>query len=159
MGSEDTALAALEAPLRFDTASLPPKFDSKLEELWYAEGWLWLASEFGDAVVRTWYHPLTLHLPGMNYTPDFQHVLSDGRMLFVECKARIVTDVVRELKDGTAQVRQINAASKQRGYRATRLALHAAQAFWPWAVWCEVRIGVERNRIAAVDIEIISGRE
>ena len=72
----------------------------------------------GQAVVLTMYEPVTFHIPGSNYTPDFLHILADGEQCFVEVKG----------------------SKAQRGYRDARAKLRAAADVFPFYSWFEVRI-------------------
>ncbi len=103
---------------RANVAHLAPAYDSQGEQWWANYGALLLAAELGAPVVLTQYHPLTFHLPGGSYTPDFMHIMADGRLVVIEVKG----------------------SRKQPNYRDARSKLRAAQALYPWATWYEARI-------------------
>lgn len=107
--------AALVA--RANVANLLPRFDSNAEAWWDTYGAPIIADELGCAVTLSQFHPLTFHLPGGNYTPDFLHILTDGRLVLVEVKG----------------------SQQQKNYRDARSKLRAAAAIYPWATWYEVR--------------------
>ena len=110
MNATITALANVQA--------LMPRYDSDSEEWWASYGALLLGDEAGSPVALTQYHALTLHLPGGSYTPDFLHILADGRLVVVEVKG----------------------SQKQRGYRDARAKLRAAADLYRWATFYEARI-------------------
>ena len=63
-----------------------PAYKSKLEAKWAVIGPTIVSEQFGTPVVRTMYEPFSLNLSGGSYTPDFLHLLSDGRIVVVETK-------------------------------------------------------------------------
>ena len=101
---------------RADVTAIAPQFDSKAELWWDKYGALLLADELGVGIALTQYHPISFYLPGGSYTPDFLHVLADGRLVFVEIKG----------------------STKQRNYRDARSKLRAAAALYRWASFYEV---------------------
>jgi len=104
---------------RADVSALIPQYDSKAEEWWAAWGEWLIGSEVEGEVVETYYHPLTFHLAGESYTPDFLHLLADGRLVLVEIKG----------------------STKQKGYRDARSKLRAAAVMYPWVTWYEALVG------------------
>ncbi len=103
---------------RADITRLLPTFDSQAEAWWDTHGPLLLADELRCAVALTQYHAITVHLPGGSYTPDFLHILADGRLILVEIKG----------------------SKQQRGYRDARAKLRAAADLYRWATWYECRV-------------------
>jgi hypothetical protein len=105
------------------------EFDSAEEKLWstICEAILW---DYGMVVVRTVYHPFTLHLDGGKYTPDFLHILDDATQLVVEVKG----------------------SRKQRGYRDARTKLRAAAARFDYWRFAEVLVNA---RTMAANVEMI----
>lgn len=63
-----------------------PAYKSGLESRWSVIGPTIISEQFGTQVVRTMYEPFSLNLSGGSYTPDFMHVLADGRVIIVETK-------------------------------------------------------------------------
>lgn len=102
-----------------DLSKLIPVYDSKAEEWWAEKGAWLLGDEIGCPVVDTYYHAVTVHLAGERYTPDFLHLLRDGRLVFVEVKG----------------------STKQKGYRDARSKLRAASVMFRWATWYEAIVG------------------
>jgi hypothetical protein len=115
---------------RANLAALVPVYDSKAEEWWATYGALLLADELAQAVSLTLYHPLTFHLPGGSYTPDYCHILADGTMVVIEVKG----------------------SKMQKNYRDARAKLRAAADVYRWLTWYEARVdgrgGFELERIA-----------
>jgi hypothetical protein len=109
-------------------AKITPPYRSTLEAEWAAVGPAVIAETTGQPVAFTLYEPLTFHLPGGSYTPDFLHILQDGEQCFVEVKALIIG------KNGE------NNSRSQRGYRDARAKLRAAADVYPFYTWFEVRI-------------------
>jgi len=103
---------------RANLAALLPRYDSQAEVWWATHGALLIADELNTAVALTEYHALTWHVPGGSYTPDFTHILADGRLVQVEIKG----------------------SRAQRGYRDARSKLRAAASRYPWATWFEARL-------------------
>lgn len=126
---------------RADVSRLLPRFDSDIEAWWERNGALILGNELECGVARTEYHPMTFLLPGGGYTPDFLHILTDGRLVFVETKALILKTKFTEGQDGTVTAKQVHNSRAQKGYRDTRTKLRAAAELHPWALWAEVRVG------------------
>lgn len=116
-GLQDHGTQRLTARARL--LALIPAFDSEGERWWQQYGALLLGDEAGSAVVWTQYHPLTFRLPGGSYTPDFLHILADGRIVLVEVKG----------------------SKQQKGYRDARSKLRAAAEVYGWLVWYEAIIG------------------
>jgi hypothetical protein len=100
---------------RANMGQLVPTFDSKAEAWWDRYGATIIADECDTAVALTQYHPFTLHIPGGNYTPDWLHILSDGRLVVVEIKG----------------------STKQRGYRDARSKLRSAAETFRWLTFYE----------------------
>jgi hypothetical protein len=105
--------------LAVDIAALLPRYDSAAEEWWARYGALLLASELGQEIVLTQYHPMTFHLPGGTYTPDFLHVSGDGKLYIIEIKG----------------------SRAQKNYRDARAKLRAAADLYRWATFYEALIG------------------
>lgn len=99
-----------------DIEALVPHYKSQTERTFANLGPTLLGAHFGAEVMLMLYEPLRFALPGGHYTPDFQVVLSDGRVCFVEVKG----------------------SKKQTGYTSTRIKLRAAQVMHPYWTWCEV---------------------
>jgi hypothetical protein len=91
-------------------------YKSHTEERWAAEGALVLLAELGEQTAVQLYEPVTFHLPGSKYTPDFQNILESGRIVYVEVK-------------GTR---------KMQSYRDSRAKLRAAAELHPWFTWLQV---------------------
>jgi hypothetical protein len=133
-----------ELQARANLAALLPHYDSHLEAWWAVYGPLLMANELRQAVALSLYHPLTFHVPGGAYTPDFLHILAeDGALVAVEVKALIV--------DGAGK----NNSRAQRGYRDARTKLRAAADVYRWLIWYEARIGAHD----AVELERITNRD
>jgi hypothetical protein len=92
-------------------------FKSQTERTWAQIGGFILEDELGVGTLLQQYEPMTFHIPGGRYRPDFLHILADGRMVFVECKG----------------------SKKQRNYRDARSKLRATASLHPWATWIEAR--------------------
>jgi len=92
-----------------------------------------LADEFGLAVERLDYEPVTWHLFGNNYTPDFVATLEDGRIVHVAVKG----------------------SRKQRGYRDARSKLREAAAMYPEYTWVEAIVTLRRGQLASIELEVI----
>jgi hypothetical protein len=92
-------------------------YRSKAERDWSNLGPVILPDELGGSVVVTHYEPMTIHLPGGKFTPDFLHILNDGRLVFCEVKG----------------------SKRQKNYRDARSKLRAAACIHPWATWIEAR--------------------
>lgn len=108
---------------------LIPQYESAAEGWWAVYGAPLIADELRQPVALTLYHPLTYHLPGGTYTPDFLHILRDGWLVAVEIKA-LITD-----RDGKPNNRV------QKGYRDARSKLRAAAEIFHWLIWYEARVG------------------
>lgn len=147
-------MAPMLIEARANVEALMPKYDSKAEEWWASQGHFLLGDEVGCQVVLTQYHPLTFHVPGGNYTPDFLHILADGRLCVIEIKALILKNKVISNDDGTHTVKQVHNSGAQRGYRDARAKLRAAATIFGWATWYEVRIA----RPGVFELERIDGR-
>lgn len=92
-----------------------------------------LADEFGLAVERLDYEPVTWNLPGNRYTPDFVAILEDGRIVHIEVKG----------------------SRKQRGYRDARSKLREAAAMHPEYTWVEAIVTLRRGQLANIELEVI----
>ena len=138
---------------RADVRRLVKGFDSELERWWDTHGALIIGNECASAVVMTYYHPLTFHLPGGTYTPDFKHILADGRVVLIEVKALILKTKYVDLADGTSEAKQVHNSRAQYGYRDARAKLRAAASIYPCFLWVEARIG----KRGAYEIEFING--
>lgn len=64
-------------------------YKSKLEARWAGIGPGIVGEIMGAAVVETKYEPFSLNISGGSYTPDFMHILIDGRIVIVETKGNI----------------------------------------------------------------------
>lgn len=134
---------------RADLERLTSRYRSKAEEWWATFGPAILEGELrrlnpeaAYAVVITEYEPVTLHMAGNDYTPDFLHILSDGRMVFVEVKAPLA---------------QRNRAGKrafrgQQNMRDARSKLREAAESFPYWQFVEVRKFLDGN----LEIELIA---
>ena len=134
---------------RADLEHLTSRYRSKTEEWWATFGPAILEGELrrlnpeaACAVVITEYEPVTLHMAGNDYTPDFLHILADGRMVFVETKAPLA---------------QRNQAGKrafrgQQNMRDARSKLREAAESFPYWQFVEVRKFLDGN----LEIECIA---
>lgn len=61
-------------------------YKSGLERKWAALGPAILEDRLQTKVIKTLYEPISINLPGGSYTPDFGHLLADGRFYLVETK-------------------------------------------------------------------------
>lgn len=104
-------------PARADLARLVSPYRSKTEAAWANVNALWVGEWFQTPVLETRYEPLTFHVPGGSYTPDFMNLLADGRIVFVEVKG----------------------STHQKNYRDARAKLRAVRDLYPWFYWCEAR--------------------
>ena len=107
-----------ELAARADLTALLPQYDSAGERWWATYGPLLIASDAHQPVALTQHHALTFTLPGGRYTPDFLHILADGRLVLVEVKG----------------------SRRQSNYRDARSKLRAAAELYPWAAWVEARV-------------------
>ena len=103
-------------------------YRSDAERSWAASGNHYLLSHYGVTVVKTYYEPFTVNLPGGRYTPDFMHILGNGQIVFVEIKG----------------------SKAQKGYRDARSKLRAAAELHPWADWIEA-VGSSRFEIERIE--------
>lgn len=108
---------------RASVAALVRGFDSKAETWWNVYGPALLSDEIGTPVVETRYHWMTVHLPGGSYTPDFYHILEDGREVLVEIKG----------------------SKAQKNYRDARSKLRAAADLGRQWLWYECRVDGHGN--------------
>jgi hypothetical protein len=108
---------------RADLAALLPAFDSKENVWWSQYGDLLIADELGQRVMLSQYQPVTFHLPGGRYTPDFLHILADGRLVFVEIKG----------------------STHQRNYRDARSKLRAAAELYAWTTFYEAIVSISNQ--------------
>jgi len=114
---------------RANLAALVDPYRSNAERDWARLGALILSDEFGEAVLLTLYEPIRLSIPGGHYTPDFLHILEDGRTLFVEVKG----------------------SKKQKGYRDARSKLRAAAEIFNFWTFAEARGGGEEWVLEVVE--------
>lgn len=126
---------------RADVAKLLPQLKSAEERWWDTHGALIIGNEFDSAVVATYYEKVSFKVPGGSYTPDFMHVLADGRMVYVEVKALILKTKIIDRRDGTSEVKQVHNSRAQHGYREARSKLRAAAECYPFYIWVEARVG------------------
>ena len=103
-------------------------YRSDAERSWAASGNHYLLAHYGTPVVKTYYEPFVVNLPGGKYTPDFMHLMSNGLVVFVEIKG----------------------SKAQRGYRDARSKLRAAAALHPWADWIEA-VGSSRFELEHIE--------
>src|SRR3990167_7315475 len=61
-------------------------YRSHAERDWSLVGAAVLSDELGELTVQQYYEPVTFHIPGGNYTPDFLHVCESGLGIIVEVK-------------------------------------------------------------------------
>jgi len=90
-------------------------FDSKLEQGFSQFGKVLLENFFDCKLERLLYHPMTLHLPGNKYTPDFMAIMSNGVTCFIETKG----------------------SKKSKNYRDSRSKLRAAATSFPFWVFIQ----------------------
>lgn len=109
------------------------KYKSDCERAFAQFGIPLIEDKFDAGVELMLYEPVTFNLPGNKYTPDFQVILEDGCILFVEIKGN----------------------RRQRNYRDARSKLRAAQAVHPYYIWIEVRMSVSRGQITRFEMEVI----
>lgn len=102
---------------RAKTARLGTQYKSGAESQFATIARRVLKDELGGDVALLAYEPVTFNLPGGRYTPDFQAIMSDGSIVFIEVKG----------------------GKRQRGYRDARSKLRAAAALWPCYLWIEWR--------------------
>jgi hypothetical protein len=120
-----------------DLNRLTSRYRSDAEEWWATFGPALLEGEFSCAVVVTEYEPATLHLLGEDYTPDFYHVLADGREVWVEIKAPLAA---YDRKTGKRL-----AFRGRRGMQDARSKLRAAAQKFPYWHFLEVRKFLDGN--------------
>lgn len=72
---------------------------------------------FGGLPALEMYEPVTFHIPGGAYTPDFMYILPTGQTVFVEVKG----------------------STKQKNYRDARAKLRASAYIYRMFTFCEVR--------------------
>ena len=102
---------------RANVDRLVDPYRSGVEREWSTVGSLLLEDELGTSVALTLYEPFVVNLPGGRFTPDFLHILDDGRLVFCEVKV----------------------SKRQKNYRDARSKLRAAACLHPWALWLEAR--------------------
>ena len=88
-------------------------YASKAEADWAGAGPMHLYGKFGSHTVFSGYEWLGFSIPGGRYTPDFFHILEDGRFVIVEVKG----------------------SKKQGSYRDSRARLRVAASLNPWAIF------------------------
>lgn len=88
---------------------------SKAEVNWYNVGKTIIADELQTPVLFAGYEWLSFKLPGGEYTPDWDYVMGDGRLVIVEVKT----------------------SKFQAGYRDARSKLRAAATLNPWFTFYE----------------------
>ena len=118
------------------------RYKSVYEEIWASEGALLIADLFITPVAITLYEPISFHVPGGRYTPDFQHILQTGEIVFVEIKA---TRFQKNFRDAHSKLR---AAAEVYPY------YHWILAFAPHRTtpaWSLEQIGGRKLRLEAVD--------
>jgi hypothetical protein len=125
-----------------DLERLTSRYRSKAEEWWGTFGEAILADELGQEVVVTAYEPVTLHMPGNDYTPDFMHVLANGWICFVEVKAPLFE------RDKAGK----RAFRGKQNMRDARSKLREAAETFPYFRFIEVR----KFGTGAVEIEQVS---
>lgn len=118
---------------RADVAAMCRQFKSEHERSFAQVAHALLANEFGAAVERLDYEPVTWNLPGNKYTPDFVAILEDGRIVQVEVKG----------------------SRKQRGYRDARSKLREAAAMHPEYAWVEAVVTLKGRSVVGISLEII----
>ncbi len=94
--------------------ALPAPFKSAEEALWAEQSALELG-RLGLVANLTEYEPLRFSVGGGWYTPDFLHILQDGRIVLVEVKG----------------------SRYQPSYRASRTKLKAAAEKFPYFYWLQ----------------------
>lgn len=95
-----------------DFANRP--YDSRIEEEWHNSGSIYLVHYFNQNCIRTDYQPITFNLPGkISYTPDFLHILADGRVIICEIKN----------------------SPKNKGYQTTLNKIKTAQEIYPYFIY------------------------
>src|SRR5690349_20611381 len=117
-----------------DVAKLMDYYDSREEEEWVRQGMRWTRSLLGRTVAAMFYHPLTLHLAGESYTPDWMCIFNDGRMAFIE----------------------INGSQNQTLHRDTRSKLREAAALFPCFAFYEALVTMNRGQLAECQIEAVT---
>jgi len=120
---------------RANVAALLRPFKSAHEGAFAQVAHALLAGEFGLAVERLDYEPVTWNLPGNRYTPDFVAILEDGRIVHVEVKG----------------------SRKQRGYRDARSKLREAAAMYPEYTWVEAIVTLRQGELLGISLEVIDG--
>lgn len=101
----DKAKANLEAAF--------PQYKSQSERDWATYGAMILAAELGARSNQQLYEPMTFNLPGNKFTPDWLHILEDGRVVIVEVKRN----------------------KHLQSYRDSRAKLRLSAATHPWFTW------------------------
>ena len=104
------------------------KYKSVYEELWASEGALIIQHELLTPVAVTLYEPMTFRIPGGRYSPDFQHILKTGEIVFVEVKA---TRMQKNFRDAHSKLR---AAAEVYPYYHWILAFAPRRATPAWAL-------------------------
>ena len=99
-----------------DVSTLIPVYKSKCERRFANLGALLLGAHFGAECLWFMYEPQRFKIPGGHYTPDWLALMSDGRVVYVEVKG----------------------SKRQKGYRAARSKVRAAQEIYPMFTWVEV---------------------
>ena len=90
-----------------------PAYKSQSERDWSVFGDMILGDEGFVGVAVQLYEPLTFHILGGRYKPDFMHILDAGEVIFVEVKG----------------------SKRQKNYRDSRSKWRAAAALHPWFTW------------------------
>ncbi len=116
----------IELKALVDFANRP--YDSRIEEKWVTSGNIYLQDFFNATCIRTDYQPITFNLPGpIQYTPDFLHILADGRVIICEIKN----------------------SPKNKGHQTTLNKIKTAQEIYPYFIYIIVyaELGWEIRRI------------
>lgn len=117
-----------------DVANLLDFYDNREDEEWARHGMRWVRTILGRTIAAMFYHPITLHLAGEKYTPDWMCIFVDGRIAFIE----------------------INSGQKQKPNRDTCSKLRAAAALFPCFWFYEAVITLDRGPLAECRIEAIA---
>lgn len=92
-------------------------YKSDTERRWSLVGMTVVGAFFGGLPALEMYEPVTFHIPGGSYTPDFMYILPTGQTVFVEVKG----------------------STKQKNYRDARAKLRASADIYRMFTFCEVR--------------------
>ena len=116
------------------TTKWEPVYKSQYEEAWVKTGVPVLEDILGAKQIWFGYEPVKFVLGKPIYTPDFMHLLEDGRIVIMEIKG----------------------SRHQRGYRSSRTKLRTAAGIYPFFIWTLAIGNKQKGEINEWEVEFIS---